>query len=173
MNSNRHSRWIMPLAVVAVLVTAGAAQAQGKKISGHFGFVLPLAADVDGETVTIDDDFVIGFPTGIGIGITDKITFDLEFVPIINDTPEQSVELVIHPGAIFSLQNGFAAGVRFALEVEGDAWGFTPLVARGFPIEGTNVNYFVELDFPIRFFDDALGDKTESVGIAFHSGISF
>lgn len=155
------------LIVASLLMVAQSSFAQEKRFGGHFGFVLPLITEVDGETTTIDDDFVIGFPMGLSVKLSDRVTFDLEFVPIIQDSP-QEIELIIHPGAIFSV-GAYAVGVRLALEVESDAWGITPLIARGFPIRDTGVSYFVELDFPIRFRSD---DET-AVALAFHSGISF
>ena len=163
----RTSGVIYILAVVATFICVPAAEAEEKRFGGHIGFVLPLATELDGETITIEDDFVIGFPMGLGVKLTDKVTFDLELVPVVQDSP-QEIELVIHPGLIFAV-GAYAVGVRAAFEVESDAWGFTPLVARGFPIKGSAVNYFVELDFPVRFRTD---DET-SIGIAFHSGISF
>lgn len=155
------------LAVAVLLISGSSAEAQDKKFGGHIGFVIPLVTEVDGETTTVDDDFVIGFPMGIGIKLNDRVTFDLELVPVVQDSP-QEIDLVIHPGAIFTV-GSFAVGVRVAFEVDSDAWGLTPLVARGFPIKGSSVSYFVELDFPIRFLTN---DET-AIGIAFHSGISF
>lgn len=154
-------------ALALLCALPGESHAEGKKFGGHFGFVVPLVTEVDGETITVDDDFVIGFPMGLSVKLTDRITFDLEFVPVIQDSP-QEIDLVVHPGAIFSVGD-FAVGVRMAFEVDSNAWGFTPLVARGWPVKGSPVNYFVELDFPIRFRED---DET-AVGVAFHSGISF
>lgn len=162
------TQYRMPILIFSMMLVLGsAAGAQDKKFGGHIGFVIPLATEVDGETTTVDDDFVIGFPMGLNVKLSPRVAFDLELVPVVQDTP-QEINLVVHPGAIFSV-GSFAVGVRAAFETDSDAWGFTPLVARGFPVKGTSVNYFVELDFPIRFRTD---DET-AIGVAFHSGISF
>ena len=167
MRTIRAAHKMIFLSAALFLIAGSASNAQEKKIGGHFGFVVPLLTEVDGETITVDDDFVIGFPMGIGIKLSDRVTFDFELVPVVQDSP-QEIDLVIHPGVIFSV-GSFAVGVRAAFEVDSNAWGFTPLIAKGWPIKGSSLNYFVELDFPIRFRTD---DET-AVGIAFHSGISF
>lgn len=158
---------LLLVATATTLVFAPPAGAE-TKLGGHFGFVVPLVTEVDGETITVSDDFVIGFPMGITVKTSDRVAFDLEFVPVIQDSP-QDVSLTVHPGVLFSLKNSFTAGVRMAFDIEGDAWGFTPLVAKGFPLKNRNAAYFIELDFPIRFLEN---DDT-SVGLAFHSGIAF
>lgn len=152
-------------------VMASPASAKGR-LGGHFGLVIPLVTEVDGETTTVSDDFVIGFPMGLSVKLTERIAFDLELVPVIQDSP-QEVSLTVHPGAIFSVGKRYAAGIRMAFDIDGDAWGFTPLVARSFTIPKSPVKYFVELDFPIRFLEDNSGDDDTSVGIAFHTGIAF
>ncbi len=162
---------VLLLLVLACVLTSFPSFAEGR-LGGHFGIVIPLATEVDGETTTVSDDFVIGFPMGLSVKLNDRVAFDLELVPVIQDSP-QEISLTVHPGAIFSLKNNFAAGVRMAFDIDGDAWGFTPLVARAFPIPNAPVKYFVELDFPIRFLEDELGDDDTSIGIAFHTGIAF
>lgn len=166
--SAKKSRYRKPILIFGILLVLGsAAGAQDKKLGGHIGFVVPLVTEVGGETITVDDDFVIGFPMGLNVKLSDRVAFDLELVPVVQDSP-QEINLVVHPGAIFSV-GSFAVGVRAAFEIDSDAWGFTPLIARGWPVKGTSINYFVELDFPIRFQTD---DET-ATGVAFHSGISF
>lgn len=155
------------LTIILLLALGSAAGAQDKKFGGHIGFVVPLVTEADGETTTIDDDFVIGFPMGLNVKLSERVAFDMELVPVVQDSP-QEINLVVHPGAIFSV-GSFAVGVRAAFETDSDAWGFTPLVARGWPVKGTSVSYFVELDFPIRFRPDG----ETAVTFAFHSGISF
>ena len=157
----------LSIAWLACFAVAYPAAAEGK-LGGHFGFVVPLVTDVDGETITVSDDFVIGFPMGITVKKNERIAFDLELVPVIQDSP-QELDLVVHPGVLFSLRNSFTVGVRMAFEIDGDAWGFTPLVARGFPLKNRAATYFIELDFPIR----RLSNDDTSIGLAFHTGIGF
>jgi len=157
--------------LLAVLLATSPAAAENR-VGGHFGFVLPLVTDFDGTTTDITDDFKIGFPTGITVRKSDRVAFDLEFVPVLNDNPID-VDVVIHPGVLVNVGNNYTAGVRMAFEVDAQAWGFTPLVAKGFPIAGENATYFIELDFPIRVQENALGESKTSVGLAFHTGIGF
>lgn len=147
------------------------AQAENK-IGGHFGFVLPLIDHFDGETTDITDDFVIGFPTGITVRTSERLAFDLELVPVVQDEPT-SVNLVVHPGVLYTFAPSYTAGIRMAFETDGEAWGFTPLIAKGFPLQGTSASYFIELDFPIRVKEDPTGSDEISYGVAFHSGIGF
>lgn len=147
------------------------AQAENK-IGGHFGFVLPLIDHFDGETTDITDDFVIGFPTGITVRTSERLAFDLELVPVVQDEPT-SVNLVVHPGVLYTFAPSYTAGIRMAFETDGEAWGFTPLIAKGFPLQGTSASYFIELDFPIRVKEDPTGSDEISYGVAFHTGIGF
>lgn len=147
------------------------AQAENK-IGGHFGFVLPLIDHFDGETTDITDDFVIGFPTGITVRTSERLAFDLELVPVVQDEPT-SVNLVVHPGVLYTFAPSYTAGLRMAFETDGEAWGFTPLIAKGFPLQGTSASYFIELDFPIRVKEDPTGSDEISYGVAFHTGIGF
>lgn len=154
-----------------VVLLAAPAQAENK-LGGHFGFVLPLVDHFDGETTDISDDFLIGFPTGITVRTSERLAFDLELVPVVQDEPT-SVNLVVHPGVLYNFAPSYTAGVRMAFETDGEAWGFTPLIAKGFPIRGTDASYFVELDFPIRVKEDPGGSDEISYGLAFHTGIGF
>lgn len=142
------------------------------KLGGHFGIVLPLFTHFDGDTIDITDDFLIGFPTGITVRTSERLAFDLEFVPVVQDEPT-SVNLVVHPGVLYNFAPSYTVGVRMAFETDSDAWGFTPLIAKGFPIPGQNATYFIELDFPLRVQDDPFGNSEFSYGLAFHTGIGF
>lgn len=160
---------LVSLIVVSVLAAPGQAQ---NKVGGHFGFVLPLIDHFDGETTDISDDFLIGFPMGITVRTSERLAFDLELVPVVQDEPT-SVNLVVHPGVLYNFAPSYTVGVRMAFETDGEAWGFTPLIAKGFPLQGTSATYFVELDFPIRVKEDPGGSNDVSYGLAFHTGIGF
>lgn len=161
----------VPIALLLTSFTASPANAQNR-VGGHFGFVLPLIDHFDGNTTDITDDFVVGFPMGITVRTSDRLAFDLELVPIVQDEPT-SVNLVVHPGILYGFAPSYTAGLRMAFETDGEAWGFTPLIAKGFPLPGTNASYFIELDFPIRVKEDPTGSNDVSYGLAFHAGIGF
>lgn len=166
-------RWLTAAAFVAAVGLLAPAEASAQnRVGGHFGLVLPLATHVDGETTDITDDFVIGFPAGVTVKTSERIAFDLELVPLIQDEP-LSIDVLVHPGLLVNFGSGYTAGLRAAFEVDGEAYGLTPLVARGFPIGDGSAAYFVELDVPIRVKEDATGSSDVSVGIAFHTGIAF
>ena len=84
----------------------------------------------------------------------------------------------IHPGLLHGLGGGFTFGYRMAFEINSQAYGFTPLLNKGFAIgkEGKQ-KLFLELVLPVRF-----GKQTSETGvetnysaytIALHTGIAF
>ena len=156
----------------ALAVVPGVAKAQDR-VGGHIGVVFPLVTHVNGDTVTIGDDFKIGFPMGITIKTSPTIAFDLEIVPVLdpNKNLPLNVPLTIHPGILKGLGHGWTLGGRMAFDINGASWGFTPLLNKGFP--AGNVTYFVEAVVPIRFQDDLQGDTHTAIGLAVHTGIAF
>lgn len=158
----------LPALVLFVVPTPVKAE---NKLGGHFGFVIPLVSRTGDNTTTVADDFVIGFPMGITVKKNEKVAFDLELVPVIQNDPLK-VNLTLHPGVIWSLPNRMGAGVRMAFDVKDSSWGFTPLINRSFPINGSSA-FFTELVLPIRFQDDARGKHQNSVGFGIHLGVGF
>jgi hypothetical protein len=152
---------------------AAAASAQDR-VGGHIGVVFPLVTHVDGETVTIGDDFKIGFPMGITIKKSDTLAFDLEIVPVLDPREHGPIDvpLTIHPGILKGLGHGLTLGGRMAFDINGASWGFTPLLNKGFPV-GNGLTYFVEAVVPIRFQDDLIGETHTAIGFAVHTGIAF
>jgi hypothetical protein len=159
------------LMLFLALFTLPTVLAAQNNVGGHFGFVLPLVTRVDGDQTTINDDFKIGFPMGITVKRPHGPAFDLEVVPVIDDTPLH-VDLTIHPGLIWDLGPA-AAGIRAAFDVNQASWGFTPLVAKGFPVGANGDKLFAELDLPIRFQRDAAGSNKTAVTLAAHFGWAF
>src|SRR5262252_5735916 len=143
-------RIILGWCLVAALVGVPRAVAAQDRLGGHFGAVFPLVNHVGGETTTISDDFVIGFPMGVTVKTSDKWAFDLELVPVIQNDPLHT-SLTVHPGIIHGLSNGYAVGLRMAFDVEQPSWGFTPLLNKAFPVKGQPYSIFVEGVVPIRF----------------------
>jgi hypothetical protein len=156
---------LLGVTLMAGLLSPVAARAEDT-LGGHFGFVLPLVTRAGGETISIGDQFKIGFPMGITIKTGEKVAFDLELVPTIQRTP-YIVGLTVHPGVIYVLPNDFAAGIRMAFDVNQPSWGFTPLLHRKLAALGTSP-VFGELVIPIRF-----QSRNNSIGFGVHIGIGF
>ena len=161
-------RCVLLVSAMAIPLNAGAQD----RVGGHFGAVFPLVTHAGGETTTIGDDFKVGFPMGVTVKMNDKWAFDLELVPVIQNSPLM-VSLTVHPGIIHSLPNRFAAGVRMAFDVNEPSWGFTPLVNRSFAVPGHSYAYFVEGVVPIRFQQDSSLVNHTSIGLAVHVGVGF
>jgi len=160
------------LVMAAVLAWPAAAAAENQ-VGGHIGFVVPMVTWVDGEATTVSDDFKIGFPMGISVKRTgSRMAFDLELVPLVDDTPRTNVSLTVHPGLVWDLGHRLAGGVRAAFDINQASWGFTPLIAYGFP-QSNGSTLFTELDLPVRFQDDAAGDSQTAVTLAVHLGWAF
>ena len=153
------------------LINPSPAAAQDR-VGGHIGFVLPLATRAQGQTTTIADDFVIGFPMGVTVRKSDTFAFDLELVPGVQNDPLH-VDLTVHPGVVFGLGAGIGAGVRVAFDVNKPSWGFTPILNRGLLQVGKGAALFGEFVLPIRFQEDARGASFTSVGVGAHIGIGF
>ena len=153
-------------------------QAQAKKgptVGGHIGFVLPLVTHSGGQTTSLADQPAVGFPVGITVKGTGRTAFDLEFVPQYNATGQRLTTLTVHPGLIYSLGHGWAAGGRVAFVVDNATWGFTPLVNKSWPIKnhGLFKAYFVEADLPVRFSRPVGAHATDAVTFATHFGVAF
>jgi len=160
------------ISALVLWLTASAAGAQDR-LGGHFGVVFPLVTHANGDTTNIGDDFKAGFPMGITVKTSDKYAFYLELVPSLDpqDNGPINVGLTVHPGILRSLGNSWTAGLRMAFDINGASWGFTPLINKGFPVNGQT--YFVEFVVPIRFQDDSVGDTHSAIGFGVHFGIGF
>ena len=162
---------IVALAAIVAGPAVSTASAQNR-LGGHMGFLLPLVSHGNGTTTTISDDFVIGFPVGITVKKSDAFAFDLELVPVIQNSP-LNISLTVHPGVIAGLSNGWGAGVRMAFDVNQPSWGFTPLLNHGLMTVGKDATLFGELVVPIRFQSPGPGRTTTSIGLGVHFGVAF
>jgi uncharacterized membrane protein YkgB len=173
-------RRVPAAAMLALLVLGGLAgtapQAQAAEIGGHIGFVLPLVTRAGGQTTDLADKFAIGFPVGITVKGSGRTAFDLELVPGINTGHPRDTTLTVHPGVVWGLGHGFAAGMRAAFDVNSPSYGFTPLVNKSWPInggEGFFKAYFVEAVLPVRFNRPVGGPATDPVTFGLHFGLGF
>ena len=69
----------------------GGSEQGGDRLGGHIGFVLPLVTHAGGQTTTLDENFGIGFPVGITVKSSGRTSFDLEFVPFIQNRLRRSL----------------------------------------------------------------------------------
>ena len=134
--------------------------------------VLPLVTRANGDTTTISDDFVLGFPMGITVRKSDTLAFDLELVPGVQNDPLH-VDLTVHPGVVVGVGDGWGAGVRLAFDVNKPSWGFTPILNHGLLKVGTDSTLFGELVLPIRFQSTGPGNTSTAIGFGVHVGIGF
>lgn len=139
--------------------------ASAKDLGGHVGVVVPVASVSNRGTSTLADGFTFGVPLGFGKAVSERWVVDMEFVPLfVNGT---TVDLVVHPGAVFKLGGGFGVGARAAFEVASNAVGGTLIANKGFAN-----GWFVEAVVPVRTVSD-VRDRTTSVSFALHTGIGF
>jgi hypothetical protein len=157
---------------MSLLLAASAANAQDR-LGGHFGVVFPFVTHVNGETTSIGDDFKMGFPMGITVKTSGAWAFDLELVPTLDPVADGpiNVPLTLHPGVLHPLGGSWTAGLRMAFDLGDASWGFTPLLNKGFAMEG--LTYFVEAVVPIRFQDDTLGQTHSAISLGVHVGVGF
>jgi len=142
-------------------------------VGGHIGVVLPLVTRAGGATTSISDSFSIGMPVGITIHGQGRMAFDMEFVPLVQNSPRQ-VNLTFHPGLIWSVGHRFSVGMRAAFDANSTQFGFTPLLNKSWPIEGGFFKaYFVEADLPVRFNRPAGLPASDPVTFAVHFGLGF
>ena len=172
-----HKRALRVVALVPALMLCalriGQAQEAQDRLGGHIGFVLPLVTHAGGQTTTLNENFGIGFPLGVTVKGSGHTAFDFEFVPFIQDSPRK-VSLTVHPGLLYGLGHGFTAGVRLAFDVNSSQFGFTPLLNKSWPIEGSYFKaYFVEAVLPVRFDRPAGGPSTNAVTFGMHFGVGF
>src|SRR5262245_10598320 len=140
--------------------------AQGTQIGGHAGFVLPIVTwGTNTEPTTINDDFVIGFPVGVTVKPGGPWAFDMELVPTINN---HDVELTVHPGVLYAIDENWTAGLRMGFDINNHAWGPTPLINRKICDLNDSMHLFVELPVPIR-----IGEHSTNVTAALHMGVGF
>lgn len=165
---------VMIFAAIAFLFAEPRQAAAQNSIGGHFGVAFPLATRADGRTTTLGDNFTTAFPMGITVKREgSRMAFDLEIVPAIQDSPRR-VNLTIHPGLIWDLGGNWAGGIRAAFDVNQPSWGFTPLIAKAFPIKGhKNNKIFIEFDLPVRFQKPSIGNNITAVTFAIHLGTAF
>ena len=137
------------------------------------GFAFPIVSTTGDHTTTINHDFSMAFPVGISVKGSGRLFFDLELVPLVQDSP-RNVSLTAHPGLLWGIGHGFSAGGRLAFDANSSTIGFTGVLIKSWPIENSFFkSYFAETDFPVRFNRPHGGPGTNSFGFNIHLGVGF
>ena len=84
-------------------------------VGGHIGFAFPIVSTNGDRTTTINHNFSMAFPVGISVKGSGRMFFDLELVPVVQDSP-RDVSFTVHPGLLWGIGHGFAAGGRLAFD---------------------------------------------------------
>ncbi len=142
------------------------------RFGGHVGVVVPIVTRGDGNTVTLAEDFIIGFPFGLTVRTNGPIAFDFEFIPTLNTPTNQNFRFLVHPGIVYTFKKDYLVGLRGAYEEGTGNYGFTPIVSRSFKLT-EKINYFIEADLPVRWESRPDGSGFTSVQFALHTGITF
>ncbi len=72
------------------------AEPKKPRFGGHVGVVVPIVTRGDGNTVTLAEDFIIGFPFGLTVRTDSPVAFDFEFIPTINTPSDQNFRFLVH-----------------------------------------------------------------------------
>lgn len=146
------------------------AQESYPKIAGYVGIVHPIATfSSEATDFNFDKHYVVGLPLGINLWKSKRIGFSLEMVPYVraeNGSSRMS-NLLLHPGVLVSLGNGFTFAGRLAFETSG-RYGFTPVLNKVI-IKNKTSSFFVALPLPCRFGNN----KPSSATVAFQFGLAF
>ena len=146
------------------------AQETYPKMNGYVGIVHPIATfSTTGTDFNFDGHYVAGLPLGLNLWKGKRIGFSFEVVPYIragHGTSKMS-NLLIHPGVLVSLGNGFTFAGRLAFETSG-RYGFTPVLNKVI-IRNKNSSFFAAVPIPFRFGNDSAFTTT----VAFQFGLAF
>jgi hypothetical protein len=140
------------------------------RITGHFGIVHPIVTfDKDGTHTNFGSSYTVGVPIGINIWKTEKVGFSFEVVSYIRgeNGVSKASNILIHPGILTALGNGYTFTERLAFETSG-RYGFTSIFSKIIK-RNKYTNYYIALPLPVRLGND----KPASVGLGLQLGISF
>lgn len=138
--------------MIFVSVRCAAQQGSPPRITGYVAVVHPLVTYGDTPPhYNFDGSYTVGFPVGLNVWKKPALAFSLELVPTIraaNGTSKMT-SLLVHPGVLFGLHNGFAITTRAAFETSG-RYGVTVIPSKILKRTKEN-NFFVALPLPARF----------------------
>ena len=152
------------------IIFSVSAQENYPKIAGYVGIVHPIATFTSaGTDFNFDGHYVVGMPLGINLWKSKSIGFSFEVVPYVraeNGTSKMS-NLLIHPGVLVSLGNGYTFAGRLAFETSG-RYGLTPVLNKVI-IRNKSSSFFAAVPVPFRFGND----RPFSATVAFQFGLAF
>lgn len=162
-------KYLILIAIFSIYLSVSARE-DYPKVTGYVGVVHPIATfSSAGTDLNFDGHYVVGLPIGINLWKSKKIGFSFEVVPYVraeNGMSKMS-NLLIHPGILVSLGNGFTFAGRLAFETSG-RYGVTPVINKVI-IKNKTSSFFAAVPLPFRFGNN----KPFSTTIAFQFGLAF
>ena len=135
------------------LASAGMTETRGPErgLAAHVGVASPLVtvhATRDARRFTsVNDDFTLVAPIGLGLRLTEALTFDLEFQVATGVRPEGITSAIVDPGLIYQWSR-VGAGLRVAWQLnQNQNVGLIPLVSVAL-VKTERATWFVEAAFP-------------------------
>lgn len=156
--------------ILVVLVANSYGQEIYPKMNSYVGIVHPIATfSSAGTDFNFDGHYVVGFPIGLNLWKSKKIGFSFEVVPYLRTEGgiSKMSNLLIHPGVLVSLGNGFTFLGRLAFETSG-RYGVTPALNK-IIIKNKSSSFFAAVPIPFRFGNN----KPFSTTVAFQFGLAF
>jgi len=140
------------------------------KITGPYDYLYNTGYRIDQmRGLLFDGYYQVVFPVGINIWKSSRIGFSIELAPGIraeNGTSKVN-NLLIHPGVLVALGEGFVFAGRVAFETSG-RYGITPVVSKVVK-KNKNSALYIATPLPIRFGNDL----PTSFTAGFQIGLSF
>ncbi|SEA86941.1 hypothetical protein SAMN05660909_03883 [Chitinophaga terrae (ex Kim and Jung 2007)] len=140
------------------------------RVTGYAGIMHPIVTfGNDGAKFNFNGAYTGGLVTGINLWKSQRVGFSFETVGIIttgNGTSKMS-KLLLHPGLLIGLGNGFTLANRAALETSG-RYGVTAVLNKVI-VKKKDHSYFIALPIPARFGNNL----PSTVGVGFQFGLSF
>ncbi len=140
------------------------------RLAGFAGLAHPVITfSKEGTSVNFKDFYTVAIPSGIHIWKSPKIGFSLEVTPMIRveNNISKMNNVMIHPGVLVALGNGFNFAGRVAFETSG-RYGVTPILSKVL-IRNKGSNFYGALPLALRFGNDQPSSLTLAVmfGVAF------
>jgi hypothetical protein len=161
-------RTLLVSLALAALPTAALAQ---RAVGGHIGAATSFVTFNPDDTTTIEDQFTLAMPIGVGVRLGDRVIFDFEVIVQNPIDPRGTTGLVVDPGVVFPM-GAFALGLRVASAINAPAnIGIIPLVNVGLGKLGEHATWFIEGAVPAFLHSDPDPDWT--IDLVLHTGLAF